>query len=81
MQKDLELLKSAGILNPNLTIDQLIKAGEQMGVANPGSKVAWELISKDFVLRGKDFDMQDGQIQRPIIPNIPNIINKNNPTP
>jgi hypothetical protein len=46
-------LKDSGILNHDITLRQIVAAAHKIPGINDGSPVAWELISRDFVLRGK----------------------------
>ncbi len=62
MRKEFELLKSAGIFNQNLTLDQIIKAGEQIRAVNYEGKVAWELINKDFVFQDRILNKNENKL-------------------
>ncbi|PGU19075.1 hypothetical protein [Bacillus thuringiensis] len=47
----LSRIRESGILNPNATLEEVIRASS-IHANNPGGDVAWELVTKDFALRG-----------------------------
>ncbi|MEK5251830.1 hypothetical protein MKX66_30645 [Bacillus sp. FSL R9-9530] len=47
----LSRIRESGILNPNATLEEVI-AASSIHAINPGGVDAWELVTRDFVLRG-----------------------------
>ncbi|WP_347553104.1 hypothetical protein ABFG93_21235 (plasmid) [Pseudalkalibacillus hwajinpoensis] len=53
LKEAFQKLQKSGLLNPNLTTDQLLDVYEK-NLTNPGDDAEWELATKHFLLRGDD---------------------------
>jgi hypothetical protein len=50
--EDIAGLEATTVMNFDLTLSEILKMAEQVPALPSGSPVAWELVSRNFVLRG-----------------------------
>lgn len=50
--KALEVLQKSGVLNPKMTLGEIMDTASRLEALNPGDLVSWTLISRDFVYKG-----------------------------
>lgn len=51
-KKELEIIRSSGVINPKMTMGEVLATSERLEALNPGALAAWTLISKDYVYKG-----------------------------
>lgn len=51
-EKSIAAIRKSGLLNPKMTLDELMDVSSELSRLNPGDLAAWTFISPDYVYKG-----------------------------
>ncbi len=63
-EEAMKLIQSSGIINPKVTLGEIMEVSSKLDILNPGDLAAWTLLSRDFLYKGSLMDQLDQVAQQ-----------------